>query len=254
MLLFCRAQFYLRATQYGGRLTRNTETKEGIDKQFSLFYYSRMRFIIKLLPLLLASQMPAHVVSVYAAGLESNLFPEDLSLRHIEHQGYSNLRSHVIYMKTLFMEYLAEQHRGKLALSHIYPSLVETNALYDENLPKWFKFIWRWLVAPFKQWLTVPPDECGARIVLLATPRYPPRQTGTTGNVEAATTIEDGVEIAMGSDGVRGSGAYALNWNGEPKEIKKAYEKFRRDEMTEKVWLHTMRAFEEIKAGNVFTG
>ena len=157
-------------------------------------------------------------------------------------------------MKTLFMEYLAEQHRGKLALSHIYPSLVETNALYDENLPKWFKFIWRWLVAPFKQWLTVPPDECGARIVLLSTPRYPPRQTGTTGNVEAATTIEDGVEIAMGSDGVRGSGAYALNWNGEPKEIKKAYEKFRRDEMTEKVWLHTMRAFEEIEAGNVFTG
>lgn len=35
----------------------------------ALMYYSRMRFVVDLLPLLLESKLPAHVVSIYAAGV-----------------------------------------------------------------------------------------------------------------------------------------------------------------------------------------
>jgi hypothetical protein len=223
----------------------------------SLLYYSRMRFIIQLLPLLLASLLPAHVVSVYAAGMEGKLFPEDLSLRDPKHYGFANCRSHVVYMKTLFMETLAERHRGRLSLVHVYPGLVITEAFDKVRLPTWVKLIWRWLVAPIIRPFSVPPRESGERILFLATPRFPARQkleTGTTAKGDKVTATEGDAGIAMGSDGNRGGGAYAVNWDGETISTEKAYKKVREEGLAGKVWDHTMRAFEEIEAGTVFTG
>jgi hypothetical protein len=105
-------------------LTMIIDTKEGIDVTMSLMYYSRMRAITKLLPLLLKSKLPATVVSVYAAGMEGKLYPDDLSLRDQKHYSYLQARSHMNYMHTLFMETLAEQNPGKLSLIHIFPDLV----------------------------------------------------------------------------------------------------------------------------------
>jgi hypothetical protein len=94
-----------------------------------------MRLILKLLPLLLASPLPAHVVSVYGAGKEGKLFPEDLSLRDPKHYGFSNARSHVVYMTTFFMEALAERHRGRLSLIHVFPGLVMIAGFDSVRLP-----------------------------------------------------------------------------------------------------------------------
>jgi hypothetical protein len=65
------------------------DIKEGIDITMSLMYYSRMRIITKLMPLLLKPDLPATVMSVYAAGIEQNLFPEDLSLRSPKRYSYA---------------------------------------------------------------------------------------------------------------------------------------------------------------------
>ena len=216
-----------------------------------------MRFITKLLPLLLASPLPAHVISIYAAGMESKLFPEDLSLRDPEHYTFSNLRSHVTYMTTFFMETLAEQHRRRLSLVHAFPGLVMTGGFDNPRLPAWFKLTWRWLVGPLVRPFAVPPRECGERVLFLATPRFPARpaaETGATVKDNEARTTEGNTDIAIGTDGNRGSGAYAVNKDGETIIIEKAYKRFRGEDMAEKVWHHTMRAFEEIEAGRVFTG
>ena len=220
----------------------------------SLLYYSRMRFIIKLLPLLLSSQLPAHIISVYAAGKESNLFPEDLSLRDPKHYGFANARSHVTYMTTFFMENLAERHRERLSLVHVFPSVVITSGYTYPGLPMWFKLTWR-LVGPIMRPFSIPPDECGDRTLFLATPRYPARKAIGT---EIATSKETGategkVGIATGTDGNRGSGAYSVNWNGETIDTQKKYKEARETDLAKRVWNHTMNAFEEIEAGNVFT-
>ena len=218
----------------------------------SLLYYSRMRFILKLLPLLLASPLPAHVVSVYGAGLEEKLFPEDLSLRDPKHYSFANLRSHVVWMTTFFMETLAGKYRGQLSLTHIFPSLVMTNAFSVDMLPTWFKVIWR-LLRPILELFSVQADEIGERIVFLATPRFPAQQDTGDGKVDsAARGSVTQVDVAMGSDGSLGSGAYRVNWNDETIPEKPVYKKVREQGMAAKVWVHTMAAFDKIEAGGVF--
>lgn len=241
----------------GLMIETRTDTTEGLDTLMSLLYYSRMRFITNLLPLLLASQLPAHVISVYAAGKEGKLAPADLSLRDPKHYGFATARSHVTYMTTFFMETLAERHRGRLSLMHVFPGLVMTPGFDHARLPAWFKLTWRWVVAPIvRPWLAVPPRECGERMLFLATPRFPARETGApTEGGEGAAGTEGDAGVAVGTDGKRGGGAYAVDWDGEDiPTTEKAYGKVRGEGMARKVWEHTMGAFEEIEAGNVFTG
>ena len=215
----------------------------------SLLYYSRMYFISKLLPLLLASPLPAHVISIYAAGKEDQIFPEDLSLRDPKHHSQANLRSHVTYMTTFFMETLAERHSERLSLVNMFPGLVMTDAFSNAGLPTWFKLTWR-LGAPIIRRFSMPPEECGQRILFLASPRFPPRLTER----DEATAIGGDTEVALGTDGDRGSGAYAVNSDGETIPLKVTYKKLREERMAEKVWDHTMRAFGDIEAGKIFAG
>jgi hypothetical protein len=139
-------------------------------------YYSRMRITTKLLPLLLRSSLPATVVSVYAAGTEAKLFPEDLSPRDLTHYRYLQARSHMVYMHTFFMETLAEQHRGQLSLIHIFPGLVLGPGYESPELPLWFRRLCRWVLIPlFGRLITVKPEDCGDIMLSLASSRYPPR-------------------------------------------------------------------------------
>ncbi len=128
-----------------------------------------------------------------------------------------------------------------------------TNGFDSVRLPTWFKLIWRWLAEPIvRPLLSVPPRECGERILFLATPRFSARQTietGATANSDEPTALEGNAGIAIGSDGNRGGGAYAVNWDGETIPTKEAYQK----DLARKVWDHTIRAFGEIESGTVFT-
>jgi hypothetical protein len=213
----------------------------------SLMYYSRMRIIMRLLPLLLKSNLPPRVVSVYAAGMEAKLFPDDLSLRDLKHFSYSQARSHMVYMHTLFMEALAEQNASKIGLVHIFPGLVLGPAFSSPELPAWFRFMWRFVFVPlFGRFVAVPTEESGARMLSLASPRYAP-QAATGGDIKKSD------ELATGTNGTPGSGVYALDSQCESSIKTKAYEKFNKDEMRKKVYDHTISAFEVAAQGGVFT-
>lgn len=212
----------------------------------SLMYYSRMRIIVQLLPLLLKSSLPARIVSVYAAGIEAKLYPEDLSLRDLKLYSYTQARSHMIYMHTLFMETLAEKHLDKLALTHIFPGLVIGPTYYSAEYPLWFRIMFRILHPILGRFVTVPREESGARMMSLASSRYPARPS------DPSKVYQPG-SVAVGTDGKPGSGVYSLGWKGENNLKLSVYEKFDKDEMRRKVWDHTVRAFEVIEGGNVFT-
>ena len=214
----------------------------------SLMYYSRMRIILNLLPLLLASSLPATIISVYAAGMEAKLFPEDLSLRDLSHYSYFQARSHMVYFHTLFFERLAEQNPGKLRLIHIFPGLVLGPGFKNPELPRWFRILAHWFIFPlFGRFISVPPGECGGRMVSLASAKYPPKSSDKQQSGNGSD------EFVVGTDGKSGSGAYSLTWNGESNYKTEAYEKIDKEEMSKTVWEHTIRAFEVIEKGDVFT-
>ncbi|KIY03168.1 uncharacterized protein Z520_01635 [Fonsecaea multimorphosa CBS 102226] len=240
---------YLMVSQGGMPFQPRKDTKEGIDVTMSLMYYSRMRIITKLLPLLLNSHLPATVVSVYAAGMEKKLYADDLSLRDLKRYSYSQARDHMCYMHTLFMESLAQQHPGKLTLIHIFPGLVIGPGFHSTELPRWFRILFHWFVLPlFGRFITVPTGECGERMLSLASSeRYPPRPT-----TDSSQSKREGAAI-VGTEETPGSGVYSLTWNGESNFKAKAYKEINKQEMRKKVWDHTMKCFEVVEAGKVFT-
>ena len=224
-----------------------TDTPEGIDKATSLLYYSRMRFISQLLPLLTASPLPASCISIYAAGLENQtgFLPSDLSLRDPKHYRFTNVRNHATYMTTLYFEHLAKQYAGKLRCTHIYPGLVMTPAFAADNLPGWFKFVWR-LVAPFAKWFATSAEDTGERMLFLSTDRFPAAREGSGGGLTDTS-------VALATDGQRGGGAYSVKIDGESNDLSKAYADFNRDDIATKVQEHTTKAFEVIASGGKFS-
>jgi hypothetical protein len=218
----------------------------------SLLYYSRIRFITQLLPLLLASPTTAHLISVFGPGRDEKLYPEDLSLRDPTKYGFMSSGSHAAYFKTFFFEHLAAEHPGKLSLSHYFPGLVLGPHFFDDHLPKWLQFFSQYVLKPLDRLglVTVRPEECGQRVVFLASGRYPAKVEKGPG----ATTSADGLAVAVSSDGVVGGGAYRSNWNNEDLPTKKHYKKIREDGMAKKSYEHTLEVFKEIDAGRVFKG
>jgi hypothetical protein len=216
----------------------------------ALMYYSRMKATLNLLPLLLKSNLPATVVSVYAGGMEAKFYPDDLSLRAPKRFTYALARSHMIYMHTLFFETLAAQHPNKLRLTHIFPGLVLGPGFQNPELPAWFRFVFNRIVIPlFGRWITIPPEVCAQRMLALASKRYP---AGSTSEATDKSGLGAG-NVCVGTDGRPGSGAYALGSAGEDVLKRESYRKFDKDAMRRRVWEHTTKAFSVIEAGGVFT-
>lgn len=213
-----------------------------------------MRFIINLLPLLLASPLPAHVISVFAAGKEADFNSGDMSLRDPKRWGTLSVRSHVCIMHTFFFEHLAAQHPGKLSLVHLFPGMVMTNAFQNPGVPFWAKMMFK-ILGPLFRLISTPVPESGERTIFLASPqRFPARQE-KGGNQSTAPAIVTGPKlvVATGTDGKTASGAYGVGIDGETAHYAKMIEKHRADGIGEKVVQHTMRSFEVISSGQVWT-
>lgn len=209
-----------------------------------------MRFILQLMPLLTASPLPAHVVSIYAGGFEDGTSPGELPIGCPPPSSYgvSGVRKHTCFMKVFFFEELAEKHARHLSLSHIYPGLVDGPAFYGPDTPAWFRFVWR-LVKPLAWLYMTSPDVCGQVMLYLATPRYPAKGTLE----ENGNKVVGGVEVAKSTKGELGGGSYALGQRGDVWNKGMSYERVRKEGMSKKVWDHTMETLEKIEKENAKT-
>jgi len=199
------------------------------------------------MPLLTASPLPGHVVSIYAGGFENGTSPGELPIGCPPDSSYgiAGVRKHTCFMKTFVFEELAERHAGKLSLSHIYPGLVDGPAFTDPDLPTWFKILWP-ILKPTAWWYMTSPDVCGQVMLYLATSRYPAK--GTTD--QSSKIVAGGVEVAKSTKDEPGGGSYALGQRGDVQNKGKSYEKVRKDGMSKQVWDHTMETLERIEKGN----
>lgn len=223
------------------------ETKEGLDLGMALHYYSRARFIDQLLPLLTAGDRAAHVISVYAAGMETKLFEDDPDLRKPGHYSFDGARSHVVHMKTMYFEGLAQTHPGKLSLTHVFPGLVITPAFDSPERPWWFRLTWK-VSSPFARFMATPAEECGPRLLYFATDHYP---------AASSQGFKQSDDVALGTDGLPGSGAYACDGKGEPVSGRRMQEKYgsaRRAELRDMLNNHTKRVFDDIEGQGSFKG
>ncbi|KAJ5914439.1 hypothetical protein N7504_003322 [Penicillium tannophilum] len=106
---------------FGARM----ETSEGLEITQSLEYYSRMMFILCLLPLLRKAEAP-RVVSVLGGGLErGNIDLEDIDLKRPGNFGPMKAQMQYIGMITMIMEKLASENPD-VTFIHSWPGWVNT--------------------------------------------------------------------------------------------------------------------------------
>jgi hypothetical protein len=216
-------------------------TKEGLDAFISTTYYSRIRFILQLMPLLTASPLPGHVVSIYAGGFEDGTTADDLPIGCPPPSSYgvASVRKHTCFMKTFFFEELAEKHAGHLSLSHVFPGLVDGPGFYSPDMPAWFRFVWR-VMKPLAWLFMTTPDDCGQVMLYAATSHYPAK----------GAIVEEGVDVAKSTKGEIGGGSYALGQRADVQNKGKSYEKVRKEGLSKQIWDHTMETLESIEKEN----
>ena len=193
------------------------------------------------MPLLTASPLQGHVISIYAGGFEDGTTAADLPIGcpPPATYGVTGVRKHTCFMKTLFFEELAAKHAGQLSLSHIYPGLVDGPGFTSPDMPAWFRFVWR-LLKPLAWLYMTAPEVCGLVMLYVGTSQYPAK--GKAG--------QEGVEVARSTLGEVGGGSYALGQRGEVQNKGVSYERVRKEGLSKQVWDHTMETLEGIEKNN----
>jgi hypothetical protein len=225
------------------------DTKEGLDAFLSTLYYSRIRFIAQLTPLLTASPRQGHVISVYAGSFEEVSAKEEppIGCPPPSQYGIGTVRRNTVFMKNFVFEELANKHAGNISFTHIYPGLVDGPAFYDPGAPTWFKWVWK-IMYPIAWLLYMTSSEvCGQVMLYLATDRYPAK------GIVDQEGKSNGVEAVRGTNGELGGGSYAVGQRGDAQKKGKSFEKIRGEGLSKKIWDHTMSTLEDIAKKNAET-
>ncbi|KAI1752579.1 NAD(P)-binding protein [Xylaria castorea] len=168
-----------------------SKTTEEIHLLAALNYYSRIRFIDNLLPLIRRAPVLRRVVTVGGGGYESELDTTDFPALRVPQD---KLRGHLTALVTLGLEAIA-QRTPDVSFVHDYPGTVRTKLLdyLPEEVLRTLEFM--------------PIDESGERQLYIATSaRFPPADRVDTVGVP----LGEEIGVATGTSGVVGSGMYSI--------------------------------------------
>ncbi|KAH8592998.1 hypothetical protein B0O99DRAFT_628602 [Bisporella sp. PMI_857] len=221
------------------------ENSEGLDRKFTLNFYSRMRFIHNLLPLLTtATTIAPHFsrsLSILGAGDEGKINLDDLDLQ----TSFSPAKcaAHTIVMNDFMTEEFSARTPG-ISFVHSFPGLVNTGL--SRELPLWARLPAKALTTLFSP-IMVGAEETGARQLFIATSAaYPPAKPVAEEVTAKGVEAEWGRSVMPGVDGKEGSGAYIVNWNNEPGGKKKLLAEYREKGIGKAIWEHTMATFDRV--------
>ncbi|CAJ2514241.1 Uu.00g023600.m01.CDS01 [Anthostomella pinea] len=205
-----------------------SETTEHVHLLAALNYYSRIRFITNLLPLIRGSRTLRRVVSVGGGGHEGPIDASDLPALRVP---LPELRGHLTTLVTLGLEAVAAS-APEVSFVHDYPGTVRTRI--TSHLPE----------EVLKTLVFVPIDEVGDRHLYLATSaRYP----SATGEGDAVPLGEQ-VGVALGTDGVAGGGLYSVasDCEGTAQGVRDLLAGLKDRRLVDVVWAHTETEFKRI--------
>ncbi|PGH28082.1 hypothetical protein AJ80_00339 [Polytolypa hystricis UAMH7299] len=146
-----------------------TETAEGLEIAQSLEYYSRMLFILHLLPLLSEAEAP-RVVSVLGGGLErATIDLDDLDLKKPGNFGGVKAQMQYVAMNTTTLEKLANDNPN-VTFIHSWPGSVNTGNVRRGSDPNsmWAWFVWL-ILEPLIGLLAFSDEESGQRHLFQST-------------------------------------------------------------------------------------
>ncbi|RDW68600.1 hypothetical protein BP5796_09257 [Coleophoma crateriformis] len=226
-------------------LAGRIDNSNGLDRKMTLNYYSRMRFITNLLPLLKSATMAPPYLSrshsILSGGTEKSGFDkDDIELK----KSYSGTRcaNQTIVMNTFMTEEFASRNPATTFV-HSFPGVVKTPIARE--LPLWARMgltaMW-----PVISLFAVPVDEVGERQLYIATsgvfaPAQKPEASSSSG-----VSLVGGQEVAKGLDGKSGSGAYIVNWNDDIAGNQSLFAKYRQGGIGKTAWDHTMEVFQRL--------
>jgi len=220
------------------------ESVEGMDIPHALRYYTRLRFIYNLIPLLLESPNP-RVVSILAGGQETAIDINDLEVRN--DFTFMKAAANGTTQTTLAFEELAKSYPS-ISFIHKYPGFVNTGVIARllATAPGLFYYpaqLARWVVLPFINLISTSVDEAGERgLFLVTSARFPPAKPKT----EFAGVEVQGVPVAASSvvkDG-KGNGVYRLNADDESAAESPVLPGYRLDDVGKTVWEETQAAWD----------
>ncbi|KAJ5671183.1 short-chain dehydrogenases/reductase [Penicillium longicatenatum] len=197
-----------------GNLAFSKQEGDGnIDVNHIIRYYSRMRFVQKLLPALEASRSP-RVVSVLAGGKEIMIEEDNLDLKKSYSFGAS--ASYGATMTSAAFEKLAVDYPS-ISFMHVFPGIVST-PLFKKFLGSIMGTVVGFLSKP----LSMSVSESGEWHTYLS-------------------TAED-----FKSKDASGNGSYILNYDGKDLTNDAIMAELREKDFPTKVWNHTLDTFERI--------
>ncbi|KAJ2897741.1 uncharacterized protein MKZ38_004417 [Zalerion maritima] len=201
-LLFMSQGLFTRSGKYFCEI----DTPEGLVTAGAVVYYCKLRFILNLLPLMKkdASASLRRVVIPMTGTKEGKVFQDDWQLRNS--RSMLSQRGHVASIVTLTMYRLAREN-PTVAFVHDFPGSVRSNLAREQGaLVRSLAAAW---YSTLGKVIGTSEEECGERHVFYATSsRFAPRNADG-GNSGVGRT--EGMEVAMGVDGEKGSGAYVVD-------------------------------------------
>jgi hypothetical protein len=209
-------------------LTARTETSEHVHLLAALNYYSRLRFITNLLPLLRNASTLRRVVTVGGGGKEGPLDVTDFPALRVP---LPQLRGHLTTLITLGLEAVTKT-ASDVSFIHDYPGSVNTGLYRGMDAP------------PFDTSLSMPIEESGERHLYLATSaRFPSR-----GGADTGVKLDAGVQVAAGTTGKVGTGVYSVGEScaSASSEVVELLAVLREKGAVEEVWRHTEGEFRRI--------
>lgn len=145
------------------------ETTEGLEIVQSLEYYSRMLFVLHLLPLLGEAEAP-RVVSVLAGGLEkATIDLDDIDLKRPGNFGGIKAQTQYANMNTTTLEKLADEN-SNVTFIHSWPGWVNTGNVRRGSDPNSIMAWFIWLILePLIGLLSFSDYESGQRHLFQST-------------------------------------------------------------------------------------
>jgi NAD(P)-dependent dehydrogenase (short-subunit alcohol dehydrogenase family) len=221
------------------------ESEEGLDKKMAVNYYARMRFVVDLMPNLTAAAdagQLSRVNSVLAAGSEGDVRVDDLDLRH--NFTLHAALAHCTVFTDFMMEEFAKRYPGTTFM-HSYPGTVKTGIANQLNGP--IRLAVKVMYAVMTPWILNVQESGERHFFQLTSMCYPSKKwqgASCRGDSDApGIPVEARLDVMEGSDDVKGSGAYLLDWDSKPAGDERVLGKYRAMDFGPRVWEHTMKMF-----------
>ncbi|KAF4464759.1 dehydrogenase reductase sdr family member 12 [Fusarium albosuccineum] len=210
------------------------ETQEKLEPSMTTRFYSRVRAIEVLLPLLNRSENP-HVTNILAGGQEAPLIEDDLDLAKPGNYSVATGAAQVATMLTLLLERFAQEN-PKISFVHAFPGLTAT-PLLSRGSSGIIGFLLRWIVTPLANTLFASADDVGARALFYA--------TNAVFTVESTSASANTAPQSLAKATQTPSGLFLVNEKSEAADNENVLVVLR-EKMTEKVRIHASEVFERV--------